>query len=1160
MKQKQGVDGNVLMVSATLGCYHPYPRKTAVPPPPEEYKPKSLASRLSDKFQTSLTSDQEKDDFQPDRKCIHTPTMEQKLGKRRCLEGVVFIDDEPEGERPVPGALTWTVELNTQAQTIDLLPETHCCSSVVSCSLCPCASSKGGQKVAEGKASKEKDKESKKKVPKIIFGTRSHKQITQMAHEMKRTLYSSAPIIIVSSRDHTCVHSEVLPHFNWVRGLVACRTASKNGVHNMQDQNTHWVHGLQQSWDIEDLVWLEGRLRTCSYYAARDLTCIVFCPYNYLLDLIRESIHINLKGQIGVLDEAHNIEDCASYTLNKPQLLSAREKLDGMVTHNIRCSNHEPLQAFCCSLLNWMQESCSVLAEREYEMSCKVWNGKEVLGFFHTEGITTDTFAMLQKHLAAVLEKEGVGLVNGREDTLEVPTISSASSSVLKSLFIVLDFLCREKSRFAEDYRVALQQSYTWTTAPDVPDAQGFFARPNRRRNSAKTKTLVDTLSFWCLNPALAFSDISDSVHSIVLTSGTLSPMGSFSSELGVKFSIQLEAGSHVISKSQIRMLDKLCDRLTNTGLWEKLEERKTVITEPRGGERRDFDELLQMYYDAIRISGEFARDRGLFLSPPNGALLMAVCRGKVSEGLDFTDNNARAVVTVGIPFPNIKDLQVELKMKYNDQHCKARGLLSGSRWYEIQAYRALNQALVRCIRHKNDWGALILVDDRFGNNPNKYISGLYKWVHNLFRHHNAFICAMQSLMAFSRCQQGAGETHGAGSQTFNSTTILSPDSQSLVTVEDNTTTSQVPEPHTQLQGVRSWSVSHYLDYMISLQTNIWPLPHRLHHHLYTSTPVSSTRFKTPIFQARDPGWRCGPLVNPPRPDSVGEEENQENVSLDPLPRKEGPWGAGATPPSQDQGPVLDPSPMEVPASSEPRRSTLLEEDQRIFTPEMFDDKRMWTKPLPRTVQGTMTGEGTVLAASLALSTGTAQALSEDLFGPEQGPREGTGTVTTTDTQRGGALAPSASRDCSVRWEQDRQESGDKAQQQETQRQEDQGQGEGREVNQPDAGSDPGGTQGQNRQTGSRTRRLSRSRQKASTNQLILCCPSGSPGGEPETERSPSGLTKEGPGSQKGYRRPEWHSGLRHCRRHYRPGFDPGLCCSRLRPRDGAQLAQRRPG
>jgi len=30
-----------------------------------------------------------------------------------------------------------------------------------------------------------------------------------------------------------------------------------------------------------------------------------------------------------------------------------------------------------------------------------------------------------------------------------------------------------------------------------------------------------------------------------------------------------------------------------------------------------------------------------------NGALFLAVCRGKVSEGLDFADNNARAVLMV---------------------------------------------------------------------------------------------------------------------------------------------------------------------------------------------------------------------------------------------------------------------------------------------------------------------------------------------------------------------------------------------------------------------------------------------------------------------------------------------------------------------------------
>lgn len=48
-----------------------------------------------------------------------------------------------------------------------------------------------------------------------------------------------------------------------------------------------------------------------------------------------------------------------------------------------------------------------------------------------------------------------------------------------------------------------------------------------------------------------------------------------------------------------------------NTGLWDKLEERKTVITEPRGGGKGDFDELLQTYYEAIRGTVANSENRG---------------------------------------------------------------------------------------------------------------------------------------------------------------------------------------------------------------------------------------------------------------------------------------------------------------------------------------------------------------------------------------------------------------------------------------------------------------------------------------------------------------------------------------------------------------------
>lgn len=112
-----------------------------------------------------------------------------------------------------------------------------------------------------------------------------------------------------------------------------------------------------------------------------------------------------------------------------------------------------------------------------------------------------------------------------------------------------------------------------------------------------------------------------------------------------------------------------------------------------------------------------------------DGALFIAVCRGKVSEGLDFADNNARAVICLGIPFPAIKSPEVDLKMKYNDQRKqKNKNILTGNAWYEIQAFRALNQALGRCIRHRRDWGAILMVDARYGQ-ITRYVESLSKWV-----------------------------------------------------------------------------------------------------------------------------------------------------------------------------------------------------------------------------------------------------------------------------------------------------------------------------------------------------------------------------------------------------------------------------------------------
>lgn len=59
-------------------------------------------------------------------------------------------------------------------------------------------------------------------------------------------------------------------------------------------------------------------------------------------------------------------------------------------------------------------------------------------------------------------------------------------------------------------------------------------------------------LSFWCFSPGVSVQEIEKhDTHSIIMTSGTLSPLPSFISELRAPFPITLE-NSHVIDPHQL--------------------------------------------------------------------------------------------------------------------------------------------------------------------------------------------------------------------------------------------------------------------------------------------------------------------------------------------------------------------------------------------------------------------------------------------------------------------------------------------------------------------------------------------------------------------------------------------------------------------------------
>ena len=136
--------------------------------------------------------------------------------------------------------------------------------------------------------------------------------------------------------------------------------------------------------------------------------------------------------------------------------------------------------------------------------------------------------------------------------------------------------------------------------------------------------------------------------------------------------------------------------------VWDRfLSSKGKVIVEPSGSQTK-FEEARDDYADTIRATGN--------------CILLAVFRGKMSEGISFNDDNARAVICVGIPFPQIKSTAIKAKMDFNTEQRRfnrRNDLLPGNEWYSQQAYRAIAQALGRCIRHAADYGSVILMDSR---------------------------------------------------------------------------------------------------------------------------------------------------------------------------------------------------------------------------------------------------------------------------------------------------------------------------------------------------------------------------------------------------------------------------------------------------------------
>lgn len=80
------------------------------------------------------------------------------------------------------------------------------------------------------------------------------------------------------------------------------------------------------------------------------------------------------------------------------------------------------------------------------------------------------------------------------------------------------------------------------------------------------------------------------------------------------------------------------------------------------------------------------------------GAILFAVVGAKLSEGINFSDDLARGVMMVGLPFPNAQSLELKERMRYVESMPNGRG--RGSELYTNLCMRAVNQSIGMCNIH----------------------------------------------------------------------------------------------------------------------------------------------------------------------------------------------------------------------------------------------------------------------------------------------------------------------------------------------------------------------------------------------------------------------------------------------------------------------------
>ncbi|SGY17434.1 BQ5605_C015g07784 [Microbotryum silenes-dioicae] len=265
-------------------------------------------------------------------------------------------------------------------------------------------------------------------------------------------------------------------------------------------------------------------------------------------------------------------------------------------------------------------------------------------------------------------------------------------------------------------------------------------------------------LHLVCLDASLAIAPVFERFSSVVITSGTLSPLDMYPKMLGFEAAV-LE--SYVMTLSRDCFLPLVVTRGADQ---TEISSRFEVRNDP--AVVRNFGTLLvemakavpdgvvaffpsYLYMESIvsawmemGVLNEVLKHKLIFIETPDapetsaaldnfrracdngrGAVLLSVARGKVSEGIDFDHNYGRAVIMFGIPYQYTESRILKARLEYLRDAYRIRE----NDFLTFDAMRHAAQCVGRVLRGKSDYGLMVFADKRFAKLDKR--AKLPKWI-----------------------------------------------------------------------------------------------------------------------------------------------------------------------------------------------------------------------------------------------------------------------------------------------------------------------------------------------------------------------------------------------------------------------------------------------